>query len=160
MNPPDAGRVMGKLTAGFDHRLQEDTLTEWREYLEELDFPAAYAAARDLVRTSKYFPKMAEFDTAYRNAHRAQAGPRAECPARCDGGWTFTDATTVVACSRCNPVGFQRQMSGEWQRHERGGDWEAHTPEEIAATHARITEVKSQLPPLMGRARARDRRAS
>lgn len=147
MTGDESARVMARLTAGFDHRLADDTLQIWREELDDLHFSPAYAAARDMVRTftaKARFPKIAEFLEAYNSAQHAQAGPKAECRGGCTNGWMGSNGDTVVACSVCNPAVFARQMDGGYQAALRGG-WEPHTPDEILAARANIAAVLAQL---------------
>src|ERR1019366_3453186 len=144
MTRDEITRTMERLTGGFDHRLAADTLTIWADELAELEFSPAYAAARDLIRNTKFFPKVAEFLTAYTGARHAQAGPKTDCRGGCDNGWMGAAGNTVVACSVCNPAVFARQMDGGYQVASRGV-WEQHTPAEIEAARAHLAATKLQL---------------
>lgn len=116
MTSDEARRVMGRLKGGFDKNLHDDTYGIWLEELDPLDFSPAYAAARELVKSSKFFPSIAEFIAEYRRHTDRQAGPREHVECRfCEGGWVLydLDRNEWMPCQRCRVEQF-----GHWQRGE------------------------------------------
>lgn len=160
MTRDEAARVLNRLTAGYDKRLADDTLGIWHEELAELDFSAAHAAARDLVKTSKFMPSIAEFLAAYQTHRQRQAPyePHQECR-RCDGsGFTDTDRKRdeVIPCSSCRPTEFQRWADG-FPPTERSSHisspfvpkdkQERPTPAEVSTAYEHLAAIKASLPP-------------
>lgn len=114
MNHDDSIRVITRLTGAYAKRLPDDTFAIWLEELADLEFSPAYAAARSLIRSSKYFPAISELLTEYALHGDRQAGPKQpDGCAGCDHGNVHVAGQlwTVYPCRNCRPKQYARWAS-------------------------------------------------
>jgi hypothetical protein len=82
VNQRNATAVLGVLSAAWPNQdVSEQTATVWMEMLDAVEVEDAMTAARKLVRTSHWFPSIAQFlnethaeEHARRNRHAARYG--------------------------------------------------------------------------------------
>lgn len=122
MTGDEVGRVLAKMTDMFANRvLSEGALETWTEELAELDFSAAYAAARQVAREAAKMPTPAEFrGLAAVHARRQKAydaEPEHVCPS-CDGaGWLEVKPgtpPTVKPCPTCRRITLPAPKASSW----------------------------------------------
>ncbi len=89
--------IVGKLAKQLNKELDADTIVVYYDVMKEFSEEITYAAAAQLARTSKWFPKTSEWRECAllieQNKRRAElSGPRSwklECEVCEDTGWIF-----------------------------------------------------------------------
>lgn len=157
MNVTELAKVLGRLEANWPDKLGDGALDMWREELTPLEFSPAWGAARELTHEAKYFPRLAEFLTAYSH-HRRRQEPHRDHPGceRCDdSGWFTTDrsANEVIPCSTCRTEAFELWARGEIPKTDHpptlnrfGFRTEHDRPDQDTGAADRIRAIRDALP--------------
>jgi hypothetical protein len=104
MTPEQSRQIVGLFVAAYPGApADEATVSLWLHALEPMDFEPAKAAALDHVRTSSWWPSIADFARGITEQRRAAVRREAPRMGRCDGNGWIPSGDEFVPCAACNP---------------------------------------------------------
>lgn len=151
MNTSEAQQIVAVFVAAYPQSAaDENTVALWINALQVADYDTARTAALEHVRTSNWWPTIAEFNgqmTTIRRDRARRANPsQITARVRCDGSGWFDRGNGLEPCPQCNP----------WLRaqFEEGDLHSAHRPaapkDYVMPAPCRTVEFDSSVPSASG----------